>query len=50
VFRSVAAGDTHTCAVTTGNLAYCWGDNEFGQLGDGTLTVRFTPTRVAFQP
>jgi serine/threonine-protein kinase len=36
--------------VSTSNVAYCWGDNEYGQLGDGTTVARLTPTRIAFQP
>lgn len=31
----VAAGGRHTCAVTTEHEVYCWGANEFGQLGVG---------------
>jgi len=31
---SVALGSNHTCAVSAGTNAYCWGDNEFGQLGN----------------
>jgi len=50
VFRSVSAGDQHTCAVNAGNVSFCWGDNQFGQLGDGTVINRLVPTRVAFQP
>ncbi|MPZ53706.1 MAG: hypothetical protein GEU79_13405, partial [Acidimicrobiia bacterium] len=30
----VAAGDYHTCAVTEENTAFCWGNNEQGQLGN----------------
>jgi alpha-tubulin suppressor-like RCC1 family protein len=37
-FWQVSGGGNHTCGVTTDNLAYCWGWNQFGQLGDGTNT------------
>jgi alpha-tubulin suppressor-like RCC1 family protein len=36
-----------TCGVATDGTAYCWGANEFGQLGDGTMTSHSTPTAVA---
>ena len=45
-FQSVSAGRLHSCAVTTGGEAYCWGRNDDGQLGDGTTAVRLLPTRV----
>lgn len=47
-FREVSLDtqDDHICGVTTHNVAYCWGDNETGQLGDGTLIDRPTPTAV----
>jgi alpha-tubulin suppressor-like RCC1 family protein len=37
-FRQVSAGSSHTCGVTPDNLAYCWGLNQSGQLGNGTDT------------
>ena len=46
-FRQVSAGDAHTCGVTTDDRAYCWGINDFGQLGDGTTTERLRPVPVA---
>lgn len=47
VFSSVSAGDRHACALTREEKAYCWGDNRFGQLGDGTTETRSRPTAVA---
>jgi hypothetical protein len=46
-FISIAAGFNHTCAADLGGTAYCWGQNAFGAVGDGTLTDRPLPTRVA---
>lgn len=44
---AVAAGNSHTCAlVNDGQLAFCWGANSFGQLGDSTRTARRTPVQV----
>jgi alpha-tubulin suppressor-like RCC1 family protein len=45
-FRQVIAGGFHTCGVTTGSQAYCWGRNDNGELGDGTLHIRLTPVAV----
>jgi alpha-tubulin suppressor-like RCC1 family protein len=45
-FRQISAGEQHTCAVTFDDLAYCWGDNFRGALGDKTTTDRGTPVAV----
>jgi len=32
-FLQISQGDSHTCAITTDNQVYCWGNNGAGQLG-----------------
>lgn len=39
----VGANDFNTCAATSTGAAYCWGRNNYGQLGDGTTTNRAYP-------
>ena len=43
----VAAGNEHTCALLTDGTVRCWGGNQYGQLGDGTLVQRPNPVAVA---
>ncbi len=45
-FTAVSTGSVHSCGVTGNGEAYCWGNNFYGQLGDGTETNRTVPTRV----
>ena len=35
---SIATGATHACAVTVTGLIDCWGKNDAGQLGNGTIS------------
>ena len=44
---SLAVGDNHTCGLTASGAAWCWGTNDHGQLGDGTLIDRSTAAAVA---
>lgn len=57
LWNELSAGDNHTCAVATmGDIplitpstiltTYCWGDNSFGQLGNGTLSNSVTAVAV----
>ena len=50
---AIAAGANHTCAVLDNAQMVCWGDNEYGQLGQGNMinigdalnaTIAATPT------
>ncbi len=39
----IAAGENHACALKSDGTVYCWGDNYYSQLGDGTGTGSSTP-------
>jgi len=40
------SGSKHACARTTSDKAYCWGSNNWSQLGDSTQTDNFGPVLV----
>jgi len=42
----IAAGSSHSCAITTAGGMKCWGMNAYGQLGNGTKTSSTVPVQV----
>lgn len=42
---AMSAGWGHACAIVNGS-AYCWGRNDWGQLGNGTRTSTNVPSQV----
>ena len=44
--KGIGLGYNHTCALLDDGSIKCWGQNNFGQLGDGTTTDRNTPVEV----
>ena len=43
---AVALGGDHSCALLQDGSATCWGDNEKGQLGDGSAAKKHAPAKV----
>ncbi|MEY4615249.1 MAG: hypothetical protein RJB66_209 [Pseudomonadota bacterium] len=46
IFSKIDAGAQHTCGITFGGKLKCWGDNGWGQLGDGTTTNKTAPITI----
>ncbi|MBI0063925.1 RCC1 domain-containing protein [Bifidobacterium polysaccharolyticum] len=45
-----SGGYFHSLAIGRDGNAYAWGDNQYGELGNGSATQSSTPTPVAFNP
>lgn len=45
-FTALSARGHHTCALRRDRTVWCWGDNTFGQLGNGTYDAVISPARV----
>ncbi len=42
----VSLGNVHSAALTSNGRLFTWGRNNYGQLGDGTNTNRYSPTQI----
>lgn len=47
-YAKLVAGDRHLCGLSEDGKVYCWGDNQYGQLGLGDSLSRTVPTQVEF--
>lgn len=49
VFASIAAGNPTSCGLTSDGIAYCWGENGYGEVGNGVASTAdvLEPTAVS---
>lgn len=45
-FQAVVAGVLHSCGILEDGAAWCWGNNDYGQLGDGSRRTHTYPRQV----
>ncbi len=48
--KQIASGGFHSCALTVENRLRCWGNNAYGQLGNGTTTNALDPVQISVLP
>lgn len=46
-FIAISVGHNHNCAIASDNQAYCWGQDDFGQLGNNSNTIELSSTPIA---
>jgi alpha-tubulin suppressor-like RCC1 family protein len=49
-YRAIAAGRNHTCAIGADNHIYCWGQNNYRQLGTWIVDVNGNVVTNGFAP
>jgi alpha-tubulin suppressor-like RCC1 family protein len=45
-WTDVSAGNHATCGLRHDQSLWCWGDNTYGEVGDGTTEKRAAPVRI----
>ncbi len=45
-WQEVSSGSFHSCGIQTDGSLWCWGNNESGQIGDGTNENRNLPAKI----
>ena len=45
-WKAIAAGEAFSCGIGSDDALYCWGQNNVGQLGNGTTDDTDVPVRV----
>jgi alpha-tubulin suppressor-like RCC1 family protein len=46
IFTKLSMSQNHMCGITTDGNVWCWGSNDYGELGDRTTAPSATPVRA----
>jgi alpha-tubulin suppressor-like RCC1 family protein len=46
-YTTIATGYNNSCAIRVGGAAYCWGTNDYGELGDGRAGPQYAVSPLA---
>ncbi|MCR4347292.1 MAG: S8 family serine peptidase [Sulfuricaulis sp.] len=49
VLSQIKPGYAHTVALKSDGTLWAWGQNNYGQLGDGTTVRKYAPVRIGFE-
>lgn len=45
--KQISLGASNSCALTEDGEVYCWGENAYGEVGDGSTVPKYLPVKVA---
>ena len=45
-WKSISTHAEHSCGIASDDAVYCWGDGDYGRLGDGAVGNNTSPTAV----
>jgi alpha-tubulin suppressor-like RCC1 family protein len=48
-FKMITTSYDHSLGLKSDGTLWAWGDNYYGQLGDGTDTIRLTPVQIGVE-
>ena len=47
VFTNMSAGEFHACGTNAAGQGFCWGYNDYGQLGDASNVDKYAPSLIS---
>lgn len=45
-WKQLSCGGYHSCSIKTDGMLWCWGRNQYGQLGDSSVVSKSSPVQI----